>query len=165
MKSIARIGLLVAMFAGPAYAQSVNATGQEAVDPVAALQALNAEVAPQKREFVQQQLALSEADAKAFWPVYDGYQAALTKLNERRLANIEAYADVWNAAVTDDKAIAAVATEALDIEKDEAALLEQTYNKLKGKVPVVKAVHYLQLETKLRALIKVELAARIPYAH
>lgn len=163
MKSIASIVLLAALAAGPALAQAPAA--EAAPDPVAALQALNAEVAPQKRQFVQEQLALSEAEGKAFWPVYDAHQAALTKLNERRLANIEAYAEVWNAAVTDEKAIAAVATEALDIEKDEAALMEQTYHKLKGGVPIVKAVHYLQLESKLRAIIKVELAARIPYAH
>lgn len=165
MKSIASIGLLVALMAGPAFAQAPTSTVEATPDPVAALQALNTEVAPQKREFVQQQLALTEAEAKAFWPVYDAHQAALGKLNERRVANIEAYADVWNAAVTDDKAIAAVATEALAIEKDEAALMERTYGKLKGQVPVVKAVRYLQLESKLRALIKVELAARIPYAH
>ena len=163
MKSIASIVLLAALAAGPALAQAP--AGGAAPDPVAALQALNAEVAPQKRQFVQEQLALSEDEGKAFWPVYDAHQAALTKLNERRLANIEAYAAVWNAAVTDEKAIAAVATEALDIEKDEAALMEQTYHKLKGGVPIVKAVHYLQLESKLRAIIKVELAARIPYAH
>jgi len=164
MKSIASTILLVALMVGPAFAQA-PAAGEAASDPVAALQAFNAEAAPKKREFVQQQLALTEAEAKAFWPVYDAHQAALTRLNERRLANIEAYAEVWNAAATDEKAIAAVATEALDIEKDEAALMEHTYGKLKGQVPVVKAVRYLQLESKLRALIKVELAARIPYAH
>lgn len=164
MKCIAGFGLLLALVAGPAFAQAPTATGAEA-DPVAALQALNADVAPKKREFVQQQLALTEAEAKAFWPVYDAHQAALGKLNERRLANIEAYAKVWNADATDEKAMAAVATEALDIEKDEAALMEQTYGKLKRAVPVVKAVRYLQLESKLRALVRVELAARIPYAH
>jgi Spy/CpxP family protein refolding chaperone len=164
MKSIASTVLLVALMAGPAFAQA-PAAGEAAPDPVAALQAFNAEAAPKKREFVQEQLALTEAEAKAFWPVYDAHQAALTKLNERRLANIGAYADIWNAEATDEKAMAAVATEALDIEKDEAALMETTYNKLKGDVSVVKAVRYLQLESKLRALIKVELAARIPYAH
>lgn len=164
MKSIAGFGLLLALAAGTTFAQAPTPTGAE-VDPVAELQSLNAEVAPKKREFVQQQLALTEAEAKAFWPVYDAHQAALGKLNERRLANIEAYAEVWNAETTDDKAIAAVAAEALDIEKDEAALMETTYGKLKRGVPIVKAVRYLQLESKLRALIKVELAARIPYAH
>ena len=134
MKSMASIGWLVVLVAGTAFAQEPAAGDAAASDPVAALQSLNAEVAPKKREFVQQQLALTEAEAKAFWPVYDAHQAALGKLNERRLANIEAYAEVWNAQTTDEKAIAAVAAEALDIEKDEAALMETTYGKLKRGV-------------------------------
>lgn len=163
MKSLASLGLLLALVAGPAFAQTAPGTEAEP-DPAAALKALQADVGPEKRAFVEQQLGLDEAQAKAFWPVYDAHQYALAELNERRLNNIEAYAAVWNAETTDDKALAAVATEALAIEKDEAALLARTYGKLKGKVPVATAVRYLQLENKLRALIKVELAASIPFA-
>ena len=156
---------MFAMVAPPAFAQAKDAPSGDSAAAVSALQALVAEIGPEKRAFVGEQLGLTEAEGAKFWPVYDAHQAALAKLNERRLANIGAYADVWNAEVTDDKAMAAVAVEALAIEKDEAALLEQTYNKLKRAVPVVKSVRYLQLESKLRALIRVELAARIPYAH
>lgn len=163
MKSLASLGLLLALVAGPAFAQTAPGTEAEP-DPAAALKALQADVGPEKRAFVEQQLGLDEAQAKAFWPVYDAHQYALAELNERRLNNIEAYAAVWNAETTDDKALSAVAAEALAIEKDEAALLARTYGKLKGKVPVATAVRYLQLENKLRALIKVELAASIPFA-
>lgn len=164
MKSIVSLGLLLALVAGPVFAQDAPGTATEP-DPVSALKALQVDVGPKKREFVQQQLGLDEAQAKAFWPVYDAHQYALAELNERRLKNIEAYAAVWNAETTDDKALSAVANEALAIEKDEAALMARTYGKLKGKVPVATAVRYLQLESKLRTLIRVELAASIPFAH
>lgn len=160
MKTFAGIALMFAIAAAPAFAQAPDSAAA-----VSQLQALVAEIGPEKRAFVGEQLALTEAEGGKFWPVYEAHQAALAKLNERRLNNIVAYSEVWNAAATDDKAMAAVATEALDIEKDEAALMEHTYGKLKGHVSIVKAVRYLQLESKLRALVRVELAARIPYAH
>ena len=163
MKTLAGIALMFTLAAGPALAQAPTAS-QDSAAAVSQLQALVAEVGPQKRAFVGEQLSLTDAEGSKFWPVYEAHQAALAKLNERRLNNIVAYSEVWNAESTDDKAMAAVADEALDIEKDEAALLEHTYGKLKRAVPVVKAVRYLQLESKLRALVRVELAARIPYA-
>lgn len=165
MKILASLGLTLILAAGPAFAQSPAATSQDSAAAFSQLQALMAEVGPEKRAFVAEQLDLTEVEGGKFWPVYEAHQAALARLNERRLNNIVAYGEIWNAEATDDKAMAAVAREALAIEKDEAALLERTYNKLKRAVPVVKAVRYLQLESKLRALVRVELAARIPYAH
>ncbi len=162
MNSLVKIALLSLLLAGPALAQEPAAA---APDPAAELKALAADVGPAKRAFVGEQLALTEAEAEAFWPAYDAHQAGLAKLNERRLQNILAYADVWNATATDEEALGKLAAEALAIEKDEAELMADTFGKLKRGVPMVKAVRYLQLESKLRAIIKYELAARIPYVH
>lgn len=163
MITLSRWCLLLALVAGPALAKET--TDPDTAAAIAELQSLVAEVGDEKRAFFGEQLSLTEAEAAKFWPVYDGHQAALAKLNERRVKNILAYADLWNAAATDAKAAEAIAREALDIEKDEAALMEHTYGKLKRAVPVVKAIRYLQMESKLRALVRVELAARIPLAH
>jgi len=165
MIKIARLALLTALIAAPAFAQSTVDPAQQAreVDAVKQLQALQAEIGQGKRAFVEEQLKLTAGEAAKFWPVFDEHQAALTKLNKRRLDNIIAYARVYNAGTVDDASANSLAKEALSIEKEEAAQLERTYNKLKNAVPAVKAVRYLQLEAKLRAFVRVEQAAQIPY--
>ncbi|QDH70444.1 hypothetical protein [Marilutibacter alkalisoli] len=56
------------------------------------------------------------------------------------------------------------ADEALDIEKDEARQMDRTFRKLRKAVPVVKAARYLQVENKLRAIVRFEQAVQVPYA-
>jgi Spy/CpxP family protein refolding chaperone len=162
MLAIARYALILSLFAGPALAQ--DAATPTLADSVAQLQAFQSEVGDAKHDYVGKLLTLTDAEAAKFWPVFDAHQAALAKLNQRRLANIHAYAKLWNEASTDDKAAAAVAKEALAIEAEEAALLQRSFAKLKTAMPVMKAIRYLQFESKLRAIIKFELAAEIPLA-
>jgi len=116
-----------------------------------------------KKALVASSLALTDAEAKKFWPVYDAHQAALSEFNRRRLDNILAYARVWNTGKVDDAAATALAKEAIAIEKQEAAQLERTFGKLKRAVPAVKAVRYLQVEAKLRAIVRFEQAAQVPF--
>jgi len=165
MIKFAQLGLLAALVATPAFAQSTANAGQQAAEAnaIKQLQLLQSEVGQGKRAFVEAQLHLTEAEAAKFWPVFDEHQAALAKFNKRRLDNIIAYARVYNAGTVSDADANTLAKEALALEKDEAAQLERTYNKLKNVVPAVKAVRYLQLEAKLRAFVRVEQAAQIPY--
>lgn len=132
-------------------------------EAVAQMQVLQAYVGSGKRAFIEQQLQLTPEEAERFWPVYDAHQAALSEFNRRRMDNILAYARVWNAGKIDDAAATALAKEAIAIEKQEAAQLERTFGKLKHVVPAVKAVRYLQVEAKLRAIVRFEQAAQVPF--
>jgi hypothetical protein len=64
----------------------------------------------------------------------------------------------------DDATATAIAEEALDLEIDEAKQMEHTFHKLKKVVPAVEAVRYLQVESKLRAIVRFEQAAQVPLA-
>ena len=164
MISIARFGLLLALVASPAWAADAATTSLSLSDSLTELQAFQAEVGDAKREFVQQQLDLTEAEAGKFWSIYDEHQTSLSVLNRRRLENIHAFAALFNAVSTDTAAGTAVAKEALAIETDEAALTQKTFGKLKKVLPIMKTIRYLQFESKLRAILKFQLAAEIPYA-
>ena len=52
----------------------------------------------------------------------------------------------------------------LDIENDEVALKKKIVPKLERDLPAIKIARYLQIENKIRALIKYELAAEVPLA-
>ena len=48
-----------------------------------------------KKLVVASNMDLSEADAKAFWPIYDGYQKDLQQIDERIGKGLAAYADAY----------------------------------------------------------------------
>ena len=160
MIKIVRCALLAVLFAGSAWAQAPAASNDELM---AEFRAIQSELSEGKREFVAQQLELTPEQEAKFWPVFDAHQASLKALNERRLKNISAYADLWNAPTTDEKQALALAKEALDIEREESALMERTFNKLKRHLPAVQLIRYLQFESKLRAFVRFELATQIPF--
>ncbi len=160
MMKIVRCALLAVLFAGPAWAQAPAASSDEMM---AEFRSIQTQLSEGKREFVAQQLELTPEQEAKFWPVFDAHQASLKSLNERRLKNITAYADLWNAPATDEKQALALAKEALDIEREESALMERTFSKLKRHLPAVQLIRYLQFESKLRAFVRFELATQIPF--
>ena len=107
-------------------------------------------------------MELTESEAKAFWPVYDQYQKDLGAINQRIVKLIESYAGDYRAnTMTDEKANKLIA-EYVAIEKAEAGLKESYVPKLSKVLPPKKVARYFQVENKIRALVKYELAGEIP---
>jgi hypothetical protein len=105
---------------------------------------------------------LNEAEAKAFWPIYDAYQKDLQPINERLAKTIVAYADAYNKkALTDDLA-KQLTNEALAADQDELTLRKTYAAKLNGVLSAMKMARYIQIENKIRAVIRYELATGIP---
>jgi hypothetical protein len=128
------------------------------------LQALQSEVGPAKREWVKAQLGLTPEEEKRFWPVYEEHQKALEALNKRRLDNILAYSRVYNAGHIESVPANRMIREAISIEKAEAELMDDTFDKLRGWLEPTKLVTYLQIEAKLRAYVRIKQASQVPLA-
>ena len=163
MSALARLSLIAVLVAAPAWAQDAKDgyTADEA-DTVAEMHALEAYVGDGKRAFIEEQLDLTLQEDAKFWPIYDAHQEALQEFNQRRLDNILKYARAYDADALDDATAIAIAEEALDIERDEAKQMEHTFHKLKRAVPAIQAARYLQVENKLRAVVRFEQAAQVP---
>lgn len=145
-----------------AHAKQATAPTPEEAEALEQLQLLQVQVGPEKRALIEQQLDLRPDQAAKFWPVYDEHQAALAGFNERRLRNIMDYARIWNTSELNDESATALAKEALSLEKDEAEQMERTFKHLKGAISPMKAVRYLQIESKLRAILRFQQAAEVP---
>ena len=145
-----------------AHAKQAAAPTPEEAEALEQLQLLQTQIGPEKRALIEQQLDLRPDQAAKFWPVYDEHQAALAGFNERRLRNIMDYARIWNTSELNDESATALAKEALSIEKDEAEQMERTFKHLKGAISPMKAVRYLQIESKLRAILRFQQAAEVP---
>lgn len=144
---------------------AVVALAQAAQDqPASNMDILRDKIKADKKLLVAENLGLTEAESKVFWPVYEEYQKELDAINQRLGKAIQAYAQEYNAkTLTDDKA-RTLMTEALAIEEAEVALKKKYMDRLNGVIPAIKAARYIQMESKIRALIRFDLAAEIPLA-
>lgn len=115
-----------------------------------------------KKAVIALNLQLTEAEAKDFWPVYDAYQADLQKINQRLLGTIKRYANAYNKGSVSDETAKKLINEAIAIEDAEVKLKRSYVPKLEKAIPGVKVARYLQIENKIRAVVRYELATQIP---
>ena len=117
-----------------------------------------------KKLLVATNMDLNDAEGKKFWPLYDAYQKDLQQINHRLGKTIKAYADAYNqgkGTISNDTA-KKLLHDALSVEEAEVKL-KRTYAEKIGKVlPATKTTRYIQIENKIRAVIKMELAQDIP---
>ena len=115
-----------------------------------------------KKLLVAANMGLTESEAKGFWPVYDAYQKDLMAINKRIAVLIDSYAtDYQSNTLTDEKA-KKLTTELVAIQKAEANLSASYVPKLSKVLSAKQVLRYLQIENKIRAAVKYELAAEIP---
>jgi len=146
------IGLAVCI-AIPALAQDKPASNMEI---------LRQKLQADKKLIVAANMDLTESEAKGFWPVYEAYQADLMKINDRLLQLIKRYAELYKAGTLTDDAAKGLFNEVLAIEQAEVTMKQGYVPKLSAVLPATKVVRYLQIENKIRAVVKYELADNIP---
>jgi hypothetical protein len=126
------------------------------------MQILRDKIKADKKLVVATNMELTESEAKGFWPIYDEYQKDLQKINRRIVSLLESYAaDFRGKSLTDEKAKKLI-EEAVAIEQAEANLKSTYAPKLSKVLPVRKVARYLQIENKIRAVVKYELAQGVP---
>ena len=123
---------------------------------------LRQKVKADKKLVVAENLKLTEGEGAKFWPVYDAYQKDLQGINERLTAVILAYADAYNKGAVDDATAKKLIEDASAVDDAEATLKRTTLPKILAVLPAAKAARYVQIENKIRAVIRYELAAGIP---
>jgi hypothetical protein len=126
------------------------------------MQILRDKLKADKKDLVAANMQLTDAEAQAFWPIYDAYQNDLKAINERLGNAILAYADAYKAGPISDGAAKKFLDEAIAIDDAEAKLRKDYAAKLTQAIPAGKAARYLQIESKIRAAIRYEMAAAIP---
>ena len=166
MKLIAAMTFgLLALAAGPVFGQAKPGADKPAADkPADNMQILRDKVAADKKVVVAAAMELTESEAKAFWPIYEQYQKELHKINDGIATLISGYAKEYNAkSLTDEKA-RQLLDRFMALEDQELKLRKSFIPKLSKALPGRKLARYVQLENKVRALVKYELAAEIPLA-
>jgi hypothetical protein len=150
------VASLLAMFLGvAALAQAQSTTNMDI---------LRDKVAADKKLVIATNLALTESQANAFWPIYDDYQRELAALNQRMGRLIQTYANEYNAGSVSDASAKTLLAESIAIDEADVALRKKYAARLDGVIPAIEVARYIQMESKIRALIRFDLAASIPLA-
>ena len=94
--------------------------------------------------------------------MYKAYQTDLGKLNEKIAAMILAYAKDYNSDSLTDKKAKKLINDAIAVDEADAKLKRTYLPKVTKVLPMKKAARYFQIESKIRAIIRYELAGEIP---
>lgn len=152
-------------------AQSVTSSAATSVaTPVASsapmtasdMQILADKIRADKRLLVAANMQLTEAEAKGFWPLYDAYQKELEAINVNLVKGIADYAEASAKGPLSDAEAKSLVDNSLKVETSELELKRNYVPKLGKVLPAMKVARYLQIENKIRAVIKYELAGKIP---
>ena len=160
-----KIAILVvaAALAAPVIAQDKGAGKAAPADKgTMNMEILREKIKADKKLVVAHNMKLSDEEGKAFWPIYDAYQKDLGAINNRLMKAITDYADAYNKGPVSNEAAKKLLAEALAIEDTELKLKRSYIPKLEKAVPATKVALYMQIENKIRALVRFELAANIP---
>jgi len=138
-------------FVGSALAQDTPADNMEIVKE---------KVRADKKLFIATNMALTESEAKAFWPVYEAYQAELGKLRDRDSNLIDEFAG--NFGTISDDAAKKLLDDSLSIDSGYLKLRQSYLAKFRDVLPETKVARYYQFENKIEAVLRYEQAKRIP---
>ena len=134
--------------------------GEDSV--VSNMEILREKIAADKKLVVASNMNLTEEEAKAFWPVYETYQKELYQINQRLAKVIDDYATAFNKGAVLNETATRLIDEAIAIEMAEANLKRTYVPKLSAVLPGAKVARYLQIENKIRAILRYDLASAIP---
>ena len=158
-KNIAVVGLVALLLAGP------SAWAQDKAADATDMQALRTAVRTDKKALVASMLDLTPAEAKKFWPLYDEYQRNLDMTNRRRVVAVQQL--IAQDKPASDLYAKNLANELIAVDEAELKARRSLQNRLMRGLPSrilppKKAARYLQLESKIRAVLAYDVASTVP---
>jgi len=130
--------------------------------PADNMQVLAEKIRADKKLLIAENMNLTEAEAKKFWPVYQQYQDELFLLRMRTINLIKDYSDAYQS--LDNATAKKLLDEALMIDSLQLKLRQAYLPKFRKVLPDIKVARYYQMENKINATLMYELARSIPLA-
>jgi hypothetical protein len=134
-----------------AFACPLLATAQDERAQVQSMRAdeqiILSQIMTDKRAVYVQALQLTDDESRAFWPVYDEYEARVKKIDDRFIRLVNDYAAKYSAMTDAD------AQQMLDakmkLDRDRMDLQQAYTRKIARAVPAIKALRYAQVESRI----------------
>ena len=159
--SVAVLAVAASAAAG-AQAPQGKPSSDQSLNIAAYVELLRSDLRTQKVAIITEVMGFTEAEDKAFWPIYREYDTEMSRLGDERIAMIKEYANVF-ASLSDPQA-AALASKALDLEARRHAAKAKCYERVKAALSPRTALRFLQVEHQLQLVIDLQVAANLPVA-
>ena len=147
------VGLMTALAVSivPALSQSPPADNMDIV---------RQQIKADKKAFVAKNMQLTQAEATAFWPVYDAFQTELSALGDRSVRLVREYASNYQS--LSDATAKQLTEDYLAIQRDRVALLQSYLPKFRGVLSEKKVARYYQIENKAYVVVLYDAVRQIP---
>ena len=143
---------------------AVPALAQEGADVGAKIRETQALVAKEFRQILREEMMLTEAESKEFWPLYERYSAEKRVINEPYFAGLIEYVDrYYNGDFSDEHAERLMNTY-FDVHKAILVKRQEYVKKFGAIMSSIKVMRFFQLENKVQAEVNAALAVIIPLA-
>jgi hypothetical protein len=116
----------------------------------------------QRKALVGQNMYLTEAQAKVFWPLYDAYERRMDKIEDRHIREIKSYVASYKD-LTDADANQKL-DEVLSIQRARLQTQQEYVPKFRAVLPGVVVTRFFQIDSKLRAMMQCNIAQIVPLA-
>ncbi|MDD1650193.1 MAG: hypothetical protein LUO80_07340 [Methylococcaceae bacterium] len=134
-----------------------TAAADQAADP---LVAATDQYSRDRRRLIAENLQLTDAEAKRFWPLYEQFEKDLYALTEKRRATIAKFGENYES-MTDAMA-KEIMLERVNLEEERMRLRRAYLHRFEKVVPVKKLARYIQIESKIRAAVEAGIAEELP---
>jgi hypothetical protein len=155
---------LAAPVPAPAQAQTpaspVSEQQTKMLNLTAYAELLRNDVQAQKIAILTEVMGFTEAEDKAFWPIYRDYNTEMATLGDERVALISEYTRAYTH-ITDDVA-RSLATRAMDLDKRRNAALERCFTRVGTALSPRMALKFLEVEHQLLLIIDLQISASLP---
>ena len=164
MKTLLRLAVLAALGTAcevSAYAQTeAQDANTKHVISDQDLDLLRKDIRSQKKQLVAANLKLTDAEATKFWPVYDRYTADLIKINDKKFALIQDYADHWG--TMSDEQASRFLRDWLDVDIAITQLRQRYVPEVTQVLNGRKTATFFQLDRRISMMIDLQLASKLP---
>jgi hypothetical protein len=116
----------------------------------------------QRKAIVSQNMYLSNAQAKKFWPLYDAYERRMDEIEDRHIREIKNYVTSYRN-LTDTDANEKL-DEVLAIQQARLQTQQEFVPKFRGVLPGVLVTRFFQIDNKMRAMVQCNIAQIVPLA-
>src|SRR5271165_5217862 len=146
----------------PAGAQTPPPTPQQTQEAnlKAYISLIRQDVKKDKVSILTELMALGPDEAARFWPVYNDYDKALTKLGDERIVFIRLYADNYSA--LSDETATKIAMGMMDVEARRAELRKQYFLRFSQTLSAKEAARWLQIEAQLEKILDLQILSSLP---
>ena len=121
---------------------------------------LKRNVQKESKKLIEQNLELTNQQAKVFWPIYEEYDAALLEVTNERLKNISDY--MLNYKDLDDAKAESLLRKALELDQKKINIQTEYYNKLISVLPPTVVGKFFQLDQYIELIIQLQRSENIP---